>query len=305
MKPGLLWKISVSTSAEAEEAVLELLQRHFRGSPAVYLDSITGKTTAGLYLHHLPTTVSEELARIKEGLQAIRRCGLSIGPGRVTLSRVPPENWAESWKRHFRPFSAGKALLIRPSWSKRRPGPDQAVVELDPGLSFGTGHHPTTRFCLQELVRWRPRRQSTSFLDVGTGSGILAIAAAKLGFRVVEAFDVDPAAIRIARENVVRNRVSSLVRIVRRDLGQWRSAARRRFDLICANLSEDLLLAHREVILNRLAARGRLVLAGIPTVRFSRVERAYREAGLVLIRSGGTREWCSGTFSFKALRVLR
>ena len=141
----------------------------------------------------------------------IKSCGLQIGAGKFALAKVRRENWAESWKRHFKPIEIGGELLIKPSWSKRRAKKNQAVLILDPGLSFGTGQHPTTSFCLEQLVQHRTIKADQSFLDIGTGSGILALAAAKLGYSLVEAFDFDPEAVAIARTNARRNRVSDKI----------------------------------------------------------------------------------------------
>ena len=108
---------------------------------------------------------------------------MKIGAGKIEIAKVKREDWAESWKRHFHPIEIGKTLLVKPSWSKKRPAKNQAVVILDPGLSFGTGQHPTTSFCLHQIARGRKNgTPRPSFLDIGTGSGILAIAAAKLGY---------------------------------------------------------------------------------------------------------------------------
>ena len=117
------------------------------------------------------------------------------------------EDWAESWKRHFKPIEIGRRLLIKPSWSRRRPKPHQQVVVLDPGLSFGTGQHPTTAFCLAEVARLVKNAPARSFLDIGTGSGILAIAAARLNYQPIWAFDFDPEAVRMARANAQTNQV--------------------------------------------------------------------------------------------------
>ena len=131
----------------------------------------------------------------------------------MRLNKVPPEDWAESWKRHFKPIEIGGDLLILPSWSKRKPKTGQAVVVLDPGLSFGTGQHATTSFCLNEIVKLRRSSKASelSLLDGGTGSGILAIAAAKLGYKPVEAFDFDPVSVRVARANATSNGVNRKV----------------------------------------------------------------------------------------------
>src|SRR5205814_9828492 len=130
-------------------------------------------------------------ARLADALENIRNAGLKLGPARIKLERVRSQDWSESWKRHFKPLEIGRELLIRPSWSKRRAHKDQAVVVLDPGLSFGTGQHPTTAFCLRQLATRRIPGQAQSFLDIGTGSGILAISAARLGYGPIRAIDSD------------------------------------------------------------------------------------------------------------------
>ena len=136
----------------------------------------------------------------------------------VVIKKLRRENWAESWKRHFKPMEIGGALLIKPGWSRRRARPGQRVVVLDPGLSFGTGHHATTAFAWNN---WPPAAAPArqSFLDMGTGSGILAIAAAKLGYSPVQAFDFDPEAIRVSRANARRETAcKNRVRPRRQDL---------------------------------------------------------------------------------------
>jgi ribosomal protein L11 methyltransferase len=166
---------------------------------------------------------------------------------------------------------------------------------LDPGLSFGTGQHPTTRFCLEQVVAFRDKRMKQSLLDVGTGSGILALAAAKLGYSPVRAFDFDPAAVRIARANAVRNRAADRVRFDRKDVTQAKSDSR--YDLICANLLADLLVAERDRLLAWLKPGGRLVLAGILRSQFRNIQVTYEEAGLNLISHDAQKEWESGAFA--------
>jgi ribosomal protein L11 methyltransferase len=148
-------------------------------------------------------------------------------------------------------------------------------------------------------VSGRRAGKGQSFLDIGTGSGILAIAAAKLGYQPVESLDLDPDAIRIARANARRNRVTKRVRLVCRDLARLPVAVQRKHDLICANLTADLLLAHRNRILSRLEPAGTLVLAGTLRAQFRAVERAYKESGLKLIARAAEKEWKSGAFVFR------
>jgi ribosomal protein L11 methyltransferase len=229
-------------------------------------------------------------------LKQIRRCALNIGPARITIRKVRREDWAESWKKHFQPLDIGHALLIMPGWSRRRARAGQAVVVLDPGLSFGTGQHPTTAFCLEQIVARRIIGRRQSFLDIGTGSGILAVAAAKLGYRPVHAFDLDTAAVRAARANARRNRVTKRVRVFRQDLVRLPLRSEAKFDVICANLIDDLLVEQSKRLLNRLSPHGALILAGILKTQFARVQRAYAAAGLKLTAMRQEKEWQSGAF---------
>ena len=215
----------------------------------------------------------------------------------MSLERVRHQDWSMSWKRHFRPIEIGSALLIRPSWSRRRPRKGQAVVEIDPGLSFGTGQHPTTAFCLRQLTVRRSPRKPQSFLDLGTGSGILAIAAVKLGYGPIDALDSDPDAIRIARANARQNGVVGRIRFLRQDIGKLGTVVSSRYGLICANLTADLLVKERARFVSRLQPWGVLVLAGILDQEFAGVQRAYEAVGLQLSSSRREREWRSATFA--------
>jgi ribosomal protein L11 methyltransferase len=237
-------------------------------------------------------------AEIFAGLKRITECGLKIGAGQIEIAKVKREDWAESWKRHFHPLEIGKTLLVKPSWSKKRPRKNQAVVILDPGLSFGTGQHPTTSFCLGEIARCHESVTKQSFLDIGTGSGILAIAAAKLKYQPVEAFDFDPESVRVAKANARKNRVEHRIKLTRGDVTKLPLKPARQFDLVCANLISTLLIAEKRRIVNRVKRSGTLVLAGILAAEFAEVERAFAGLGLKLVASRVENEWCSGAFCF-------
>jgi len=319
MRRGAIWKISVNTTPEAEDAVANLFSHLLNQPASSYTDAETHTTTVSAFCEIRPPKFSLLRAALREGLRKIKTCGLEIGAGRILITKLPREDWAESWKRHFKPLVIGDALLIKPSWSKRRPRKGQALVVLDPGLSFGTGQHPTTEFCLRELVRaWERRhpcrRVSTrnaparrqgcrrsqelprSLLDIGTGSGILAIAAAKLGYAPVHAFDFDSQCVRVARANARLNRVPHQIRITQADLTRLPRRAARQFDVICANLLANVLIAERDRILARLRPGGVLVVAGILKREFTEVRLAYEAAGLRLVANRREKEWCSGTF---------
>ena len=355
-----LWRVSVNTTPEAEDAVAELLGSIFGQSVSSHFNVKTGVSTVTVYGRRKWMS-QDACEKIRAGLKRIKNCGLKTGSGKITSAKVRREDWATSWKRHFKPIEiklekrrgelretptsrrksgrcgsgtritrpfGGKSLLIKPSWSKRKPGKNQAVVVLDPGLSFGTGQHPTTMFCLGELVRFkngerarfgcgstRPAssfraggrvvHQNTrgrvcpqSFLDLGTGSGILAIAAAKLGYQPIRAIDFDPEAVRVARANARANRVHNKLRMARGDVAKLPLRAGRQYDLICANLISNLLIAEKRRIAAQLNRRGTLVLAGILKREFAQVRTAFEELGLKLVSSKCQGEWRSGSFCF-------
>lgn len=295
--PEVLRQIAVTVQPEADEEVATLLEREFGQTPASYHDLATGLTTVSVYWGLPAAEVAETRAVLRDGLREIAEGGLNVAPGRISIRKVPPQDWSESWKRHFRPMDLGPRLLVKPTWSRRLPRPGQSVVLLDPGLSFGTGQHATTRFCLEQVVALRKNGQSQSLLDAGMGSGILAIAAAKLGYAPIKAFDFDAEAVRIARENCVLNDVAAKVEVSEADLTRLPRRSREQFDVVCANLMYDLLIAERDRLLARLKPGGTLVLAGILETQFAQVEAAFRAAGLRRLRARTDWEWRSGSFS--------
>ncbi|HKW29347.1 MAG TPA: 50S ribosomal protein L11 methyltransferase [Verrucomicrobiae bacterium] len=339
-----LWRVSITTTPAAEDAVTELLHRALGQPASSYFDAKTGVNTVTAYLSGKRPWSDRLRESISVGLQQIRDCGLNVGPGRILAVKVRRENWAESWKRHFQPIeirfknrrnapgespasrdqsgtritrpseAMGKSLLIKPSWNKRKPRKGQAMIVLDPGLSFGTGHHPTTAFCLNEIVQFQtgrdngpgypdatprcPCRKPPSLLDLGTGTGILAIAAVKLGYSPVLAMDFDPEAVRVARANARINRVEQQLKIRRSDVAKLPGRPRRQYDLVCANLISNLLIDERRRIVAQLNRTGTLVLAGILKPEFKEVQKAYETLGLRLISHRDEKEWCSGSFRF-------
>jgi len=306
-----LWRISVVTALEAEDAVAELLGTIFNCNASSYLDVEKQTSVVSAFCESKPPEIIRK--EISAGLWRIKNCGLKTGSGKIQIAKVRREDWAESWKRHFKPIEIGNSLLVKPSWSKRRARKNQAVVILDPGLSFGTGQHPTTEFCLQKIAaavcdRRNRRSQSAatakSFLDIGTGSGILAIAAAKLGYKPVHAIDFDPEAVRIARANARANNVHKKLRIERSDVAKLSTKPREQFDLVCANLISNLLVAERKKIAAQLKPGGILVLAGILKSEFLEVQRQFESLGLKLISSGSKKEWRSGSLGFRTRKKI-
>ncbi|HEY6004687.1 MAG TPA: 50S ribosomal protein L11 methyltransferase [Anaeromyxobacter sp.] len=207
------------------------------------------------------------------------------------LDLVPDEDWGEGWKRHFAPLDVGR-VRIRPSWIEAPPPPGAVEVVLDPGMAFGTGSHATTSLCLAALSDLLALRPGASVLDVGTGSGILAIAADRLGAGRVAANDDDPKAVEVARENAGRNGAS--VEVVSRPL----EAVEGTFDVVVANILANTLVELAPAIAAKLAPGGVVLLSGILAPQEEEVRRAYRALGLEPFPSGDRRD---GEWSLVAL----
>ena len=297
----LLRSISITTSLSAEDAVGVLLELERGQTPSSYTDALTRLSTVSVYGEIETQDVAGIKRRLREGLQALAADGIDIAPARIQVKKVPARDWSESWKRHFKPLDLGPRLLVKPTWSRRVPKITQALVVLDPGLSFGTGQHATTRFCLEQLVALRDPQSEQSMLDVGTGSGILAIAAVKLGYQPVNAFDFDADCVRVANENTELNGVTAVLSVTHDDITQVPKKPKQRYSVVCANLIYDLLIAERDRLLARVAPGGSLVLAGILETQFGMVRKAFEEAGWKLVAATTDKEWRSGTFREVAL----
>jgi ribosomal protein L11 methyltransferase len=291
-----LRQIGIAVAPMDEETVSALLESEFGQQAGIYTDAATGVSTVSVYAPVTAAGVPAIRARLTAAISALRAAGNDLQPGRLSIRTVPPEDWSESWKRHFKPIDIGPSLLVKPTWSRRAPKRGQQVVLLDPGLSFGTGQHATTHFCLTQVAALRKAGTAPTLMDMGTGSGILAIAAAKLGYARVEAFDFDPDCVRITAENAALNQVGKAVRPYIADVTKLPAKTRDQFDVVCANLISDLLVAHRQRILARVRPGGSLVLAGILATQFAGVAAAYGAAGWKVVRAKTDREWRSGLF---------
>jgi ribosomal protein L11 methyltransferase len=216
-------------------------------------------------------------------LAAAERLDAGLAP---QLAELPDQDWSESWKKGLVPMTIGRAY-VRPSWIAAPVPPGLAEIVLDPGMAFGTGTHPTTSLCLAALSDLLTARPGARVLDVGTGSGLLAIAARKLGAGLVVGNDNDPIAVRVARENAALNGLE--LRFDERDVGEQPGP----FDLILANILANTLVVLAPAIAAQLAPGGVVLLSGILTPQEDEVRAAYLAAGLRPLPGGHRRhdEW--------------
>ncbi|MCL6634762.1 MAG: 50S ribosomal protein L11 methyltransferase [Peptococcaceae bacterium] len=286
-------EITVHTLPEGVEPVAEMFREIGAGGvviedPAVILNHAArthpdewavpaGEAVSGppRVKGYLP--VDEGLAgRLEQFWSALSRLPLSPGP-EVTTRTLAEEDWANAWRAYYKPVRTGQRLVVKPSWEDYTPGAGELVIELDPGMAFGCGTHATTSLCLGLLEKYV--REGMTACDVGTGSGILAIAAAKLGAGRVVAVDLDPVACRVAAENVQRNGLTGRVQVVQ---GNLLDSLDCRADLVVSNIIADVIIGFAPDAAKALVPGGIFIASGIINHRAAGVRAAVEAAGLAV-----------------------
>jgi len=241
--------------------------------------------------------LAENMAQAKAWKSAIETALASWtdclnGPISVTVNELLEEDWSQSWKKNFHTFRASNRLVVKPSWEEFTPGKDDLVLALDPGMCFGTGYHGTTKACLQFLDELEAKQGSTSFLDAGTGSGILSMGARLLGYSPVKAFDNDPQCIGTALENLALCGIHD-VEVTVADLSSYTGP---KASVVAANILAVVLLKYAEQVVSYVKRPGHLILSGILTEQYQEVLEKYQSLGLKEIGRKTIDEWTSGCF---------
>jgi ribosomal protein L11 methyltransferase len=290
IQPGAWLELSVEADLEAVEAVSEILGRFAPGGTSVEpafelvdegLSARVDPTRPATVRAYLPArdlgAGERAVAAASEALGHLQAFGLRP-IGELSTRLVHEADWAEAWKAHFPVLRVGHRLVIRPTWRRHRAAPDDIVLALDPGMAFGTGLHPTTRLCLAALERLADGGavKGARALDVGCGSGILAIAAAKLGAAEVIGVDTDPIAIEATDANARRNRVARRVLARRGSIPSGQGA----FGVVLANLIASLLVELARPLRDELIPGGVLLASGIFVDREGEVRAALVSSGL-------------------------
>lgn len=222
------------------------------------------------------TDIKALVTELKNKVQELKSFGLDIGEASVTTVAVQDDNWATAWKKYYHPVRLTRYLTVKPSWSDYKPvDQDEKVISLDPGMAFGTGTHPTTRLCLQALELYL--RGQESVYDVGTGSGVLSIAAKHFGAKEVEAFDVDDVAVQSAQENFDLNPIAKDILVRPNDLLKGIS---RSVDVIVANILSEVLVPLIPQAKNLLNQNGYLIMSGIIDDKLDLILQTVQENGL-------------------------
>ena len=226
--------------------------------------------------------VTDHVAYISERLGAL---GIEHKTELISLCE---EDWADSWKQYYKPIKIGEKLVVVPMWEKYDAGEDEIIVKMDPGMAFGTGTHETTRLCATLLEKYV--NSSTIMLDVGTGSGILAICASKLGAEKCYAYDIDPVAVRVARENVKDNDVTNIECEVS-DL--LKGVKEQKYDVIAANIVADIIIRMLPDIGKYMHKDTILVISGIIDERCADVYESISKNGFTTVEEIHENGWCA------------
>jgi ribosomal protein L11 methyltransferase len=275
------WLVKITLEPGAEDIASAILFDH--GSTGIVtLHESADSITLGAYFKEL-----SEVQRIAQSIATeLDRADHSSAMRDCIITSVPEEDWLQKWKEGYEAVHIGERLIVAPSWRVPKEKSGRVVIQIDPGMAFGTGTHETTRLCLESIERhWR----GGSLLDIGTGTGILAIGAALLqpGSRVV-GIDIDPRAVDVARENVEINKLSGQIELIE---GQPHTLARNKFDIVVANLTAEVIIDLMPALVSCVANGGLMILSGILSILAGEVEAVLAASDFTVIERRNAGEW--------------
>lgn len=233
----------------------------------------------------LEDNIEEIIAYIKEKLEEIKSMGVDIGEGTLEYQKVNEEDWANNWKKYYKPTKVGNNIVIKPIWEEYEGKQDEMVIELDPGMAFGTGTHETTRMCIEAIEKYT--KEDTVVFDIGTGSGILAIAAAKIGAKNALGVDLDPVAVESAKENVEFNKLNNIEILE----GNLLDVVEGKADLVVANIIAEVICILVDDVKKVLNNEGLFITSGIIHERCDMVVNKLEESGFQVVEVNKDGEW--------------
>ncbi|MEC3605952.1 50S ribosomal protein L11 methyltransferase [Bacillus glycinifermentans] len=233
--------------------------------------------------------LGETVEGIKETINNLLLYDIDLGRNKITISEVNEEEWATAWKKYYHPVKISEKFTIVPTWEEYTPvHTDELIIEMDPGMAFGTGTHPTTVLCIQALERYV--KEGDSVVDIGTGTGILSIASAMLRADRVEAYDLDPVAVESARLNSKLNKVSDRIEIKQNNLLDGVAGEK---DVIVANILAEVILRFTKQAYSLLKQDGYFITSGIIQQKKQEVKDALLKEGFTIIEVLSMEDWVS------------
>lgn len=300
-------EIAVHTTHEATEAIANIfheagasgviiedsrepdLQRENLFGEIVELDRNDYPTEGVIIKAYLPVNsfLIETMKDIEEAIAQLPKYGIDVGLNKMKTSEVDEEDWATAWKQYYHPVKISGRFTIVPTWEAYTPvDSDELIVELDPGMAFGTGTHPTTVMCMQALEKYVEK--DTIVVDVGTGSGVLSIGAAMLGAKRVQALDLDEVAVTAAKENVELNHVSHIVEVKQ---GNLLETITEKPDVIVANILADIIMSFSQDAAQLLDQDGLFIVSGVIEEKKEEVREDLIAKGFEIIEIVMMEDW--------------
>ncbi|MBB4825770.1 ribosomal protein L11 methyltransferase [Sporosarcina luteola] len=300
-------EISIHTTHEATEAVANIL--HEAGASGVVIedsnepDRVHENRFGEIYdlnredfpaegvivKAYLPVNsfLIETVGEIKESIEGLRQFGIDTGNNTIQTNEVDEEDWATAWKKYYYPVKISNRFTIVPTWEEYEPvETDELIIELDPGMAFGTGTHPTTVLCLQALEKYVA--EGSKVVDVGTGSGVLAIGAAMLGASHVHALDLDEVAVQAAKENIELNHATNVVEVAH---GNLLDTVKEPADVIVANILAEVILTFTADAYSLLPNNGLFIVSGIIAQKRDLVRDDLVEKGFEIVETVLMEDW--------------
>jgi ribosomal protein L11 methyltransferase len=294
-------KVSIKTDPSLVEALSDFLVGATGAGVEILVDDSQLSTTINAFLEKRNPDESQKGRILEQITGYVRELAdiFQVPVPEITSSIIAEEDWGTTWKEHFKPFAIVPGLVIKPTWEAYEAGVDEKVIEMDPGMAFGTGHHATTALSLELLKGVLAERDGASVLDVGTGTGILGMAAVLFGAERVVGIDNDPEAIAAASENVRRNGLEKKMSISPTPLPALAGS----FSIIVANIIHDVLLEMGNDLERLTAGGGALILSGILTGEQSdTIIGRISKRGFFLIKHLQQKEWSALLFEKTAVR---
>ena len=277
-------RVSVSTSQEATDAVTNYLFE--QEAVGVEIKDDSASVVELISYFPMDDLVGERVHGIRKFLNQLSKWGLPAQATEVSLESVVQKDWATHWRFAFPPLKIGKRLIVAPTWHQLKTKASEILIRLDPGMAFGTGQHPTTHLSLELLEEYINGGEVVA--DLGTGSGILSIAAAKLGAKRIDAVDLDETTIPIARENFQRNGVASIIQLTQ---GDGVKALNAKYHLIVANILTKVIIPMIPKLPQFLRTDGRIILSGVMDQEAKQVEAVLQGHGFHNIRTRTEADW--------------
>lgn len=300
-------EVQIKTTTEAEEAVSNILYELGVGGLAIedpndvlafmkneddwdFIDpSLLNQEFEGVIIKgYFPESedLIDKIELIKQNVEKIPQYNLDKGLGEVTVTEVYEKDWQDSWKKYYKPKKVGDKIVVKPSWEDYEKNADEIIIELDPGMAFGTGTHETTMMCIQKLEKHL--KKDDVVFDVGCGSGILSIAAAKLGAGKVIGVDLDVVSVDSSKKNVAMNNVENIVQIRE---GNLLDVVDEKADLIVSNIVAEIIIDMTKNIKKYLNRDGIFISSGIILEKVDLVKESLESQGFAIVETYNINDW--------------